>query len=191
MLKRTMTMLFFFLALMTTVFASLSPAEYYNPSEKSLKNKVLGIERQDWIKILGETDTSFRRDFLDLVAEQEKRVRARRGADYNLKLDSENDPFDRYNPLFRSKRRKTRYLPDTTLSKHDFSRLAKYLPEFKKRRSDEDIAMYLPYVALCLNEGMKFVDVWFYIQRDAYLNTPIDIAIERLYWEMRIENGEI
>ena len=155
-------------------------------AQESPKNRVLGIERQTWIDTIKELKIEFSQEFLDDIAKNEKTLKIRWNTENFQKLGANTR---RDNPLFKKKRR-YRYMASTDLSKTDFARVIGFLPEMKEKLSEDRVAGYLPYIALCLNEGMRFTDIEFYIRRDA--DSPSDIAYERLYRELKffVENRE-
>ena len=171
---------------------TMTPEEYYNPSGKSLKNKVLGVERAEWIKGLTDLGIDLERSFLDNLAQNEKALKLRRGADYYKPLNSDNDPVRKIqeSPLRKRPKKKSRYIADMSLDRMDYGRVLGFIPEMKRAMADEAIEMFLPYISLALSYGMRFSDVQFYIRRDISIGSPVDIAIERLYREIKIENGE-
>ena len=154
--------------------------------------KVLGIERDQWNVVFADLQRKPPEDFLDKVAEYAKFLKQKRDADHFEKLGSDSDPRQRTkeNPLW-DRKRKHRYVTSLNLDKTDFVRLTDIMRGMQEKFMDDEIAQFLPYIALCLNEGMRANDIRFYINRDAFMGTPIDLSIDRLYRELRIELGEI
>ena len=163
----------------------VSLAEYYNPSNKSTKQKILGVEREMWVESLSEFKQKFEPNFLDNIYKYADALRKMRDADHFKRLGSDDDEW-----RLRKKKRR-RYATSLDLTKSDFARTIRLIAELQPKIPDNEIEQYVPYVALCLSEGMRFVDVAFYIHRDVSINTPIDISKDRLYRELKIELGEI
>ena len=163
----------------------VSLAEYYNPSNKSPKQKILGVEREKWVESLSEFKQNFEPNFLDNIYKYADALRKMRDADHFKRLGSDDDEW-----RLRKKKRR-RYATSLDLTKSDFARTIRLIAELQPKIPDEEIEQYVPYIALCLGEGMRFVDVAFYIHRDVAINTPIDISKDRLYRELKIELGEI
>ena len=166
----------FFLTIFLTTPALASP------------QKILGVEREQWDIVLADLKRTPPENFLDLILANEKPLRQKREADHFERLDGERRK--RANPLW-SKKRKYRYMTSLDLSKTDFTRAIGIVRDLQERITDEEIAAYLPYIALCLCEGMNVSDIRFYIDRDIFLGTPVDLSVERLYRELKIELGEI
>ncbi len=168
------------------------PEGYYNPTNQSAKQKILGIERERWEKDLPEAvKRPFERNFLDNLLAYEKALKQKRSADQFHKLDGEypknhDNPFHVY-----GRKKRTKYIVDLSLSKTDYAKLILFLPEMQEMMIDEHVERYLPYIALCAAEGMKFSDIRFYVRRDAFMESPIDIALDRLYRELKMELREI
>ena len=163
---------------------------YYNPSNKSENQKILGRTRVEWADALSCL-RRFEAPFLDNIAEYSEGLRQRRDADHYKRLGSDaGDPWKRENPLW-SRKRKYRYMTNLDLTRVDFARLVQMIGDFQKKYSDDEIEQYVPYLALCLCEGMSAGDVDYYVRRDLALGTAPDLARERLYREPKIFLVEI
>lgn len=172
--------------------AVLLASVFITPVNAAGNQKILGVAKEEWLIIFADFKREIPEDFLDKVKNNEKELKKKRDADHFERLGSNDDPKRRTqeNPLW-GRKKKHRYVTSLELSKSDFARVADILRDIQDKLTDEEIEKLLPYISLCLNEGMKPYDIRFYINRDIFLGTQIDLMTERLYRELKLELGEI
>ena len=95
----------------------------------------------------------------------------------------ENKKNKNDNPLLqlKHKKSKSKYITNLDLDKSDFIKIINLIPLMKINYNDEEIAKFIPYIALCLNNDIKISEIEYYIRKDVKRNIPIDIAVQRLY----------
>lgn len=149
-------------------------------------SKILGVEQEQWkedlLKIELETDDQFFED----LKENSYIVKRKYQSENFKKIDGIKTLKDQHrdNPLFRFKKHKSSnsgFLAKMDLNKEDYAQTLNYVKWLKKQYNREEIAQYIPYIALAINSDMTTMNINFYINKSVKEQTPIDIACMRLY----------
>ena len=158
----------------------------YNLQNRDLKERILGISLSQWISDLEKFNADYlNNDFIDKVLESEQSLKSRRNAEFFEKVGEQPTGMEKHkdNPLLQIKHKKktSKFITNVDLSNSDYNKTLSLIPLLSEGYSSDDIAKYLPYIALCINQDIIFNDILYYVQRDVKMKTPIDIACERLY----------
>lgn len=150
------------------------------------KKHILGIPIKDWRESLDNLKYQYDDDFLLKIETEGNNLKNKRDSECFTKLNSEeniNVNKKNNNPLLQLKHKKSnsKYITDLDLEKSDFIKTISLLPILNVSYDRDEIAKFIPYIALGLNYGMNINELNFYLKDDARKEVPVDIATQRIY----------
>lgn len=149
-------------------------------------SKILGIEQEQWKEDLYKIEFETDKHFFEKLQENISVVKRKYQSENFKKIDSNKTLKDKHkdNPLFQFKKHKSSnqgFLARMDLTTEDYTKTLNYIKLLKKQYNSNEIAQYIPYIALAINSDMTSMNINFYINKSVKEQTPIDIACMRLY----------